>query len=946
MVPSPPLPERFAQYRDRHRGASILVCGCGASLALLEHPERHLTIGVNDVGRRFAPDYLVVVNERRQFERERWEHVERTRAKAVFTQLAQLELPQTRVVRFRLGRRGGTERADDYTLHYSNNSPYVAVQLARHLGAKRIGLIGVDFTDHHFFGATGRHPLAGQLPQIEREYAALAQACRADGVELVNLSPASRLAALPRMSLADWAGDDAPVQARGAAAPAESAHAGRRVFFVHYRFLSCGTVFETGLREAAAQLGLAHAHADWDDAQLAQKIERFAPELLFVVHGRRYVQRWGRRVAKWRSAVWLVDEPYEVDDTAAWSGQFDRVFVNDPATLARHRHAHPLPVAYAPALHHGDPAAERPRRAGFVGGANPSREAMLGGLARRGLIDHVVGGPWRDPRLQQLCLAPNVPAERTAGLYRETAIVLNVFRDRHHYNRAGLPGLAMNPRIPEALACGALVLSEPRALLEAELPELPTFRSEAEAAALLERFLADPAERLRVQRACAVRLADATYLQRLRTVMDIALDSAAASSPQPMPAAPRDAPPLPDGGIDAVAPPDRVLPHDGDWDDLGGVVRLRGGGELVIDPGLQRGPGFERGLASRQRHEAVELRFEACLEPGAVLLAKLHQADRLDQTTNSYHLLADERRAYLARHRHVFRQLDPPRSAWVRWRLQCDGGVLALWRNDRLMHRVRDRELDGGYAFIGAQGGAVRVRGLALSAVQRSSAGAQGGATDEAETLQPVETAMPRLSIVTTVYDRVECLRHCIASVRKLAFRDYEHLIVADHPPPEVLERIRAVVARAGDARIGLYDLKQRHNNWGIAPAAAGLRRARGEFLAFLSDDNGYLPDHAGPLIRTLDRDPALGFVYSSCQYDGRLLLAHPVPRPGRIDLGQPMFRRELFELHLGDDLPFDMMAWDWHLVDTLMRRGVRWRHVDRPSFIFRLAKYPQLMAA
>ncbi|MDB5732498.1 MAG: hypothetical protein JWQ03_2393, partial [Variovorax sp.] len=124
------------------------------------------------------------------------------------------------------------------------------------------------------------------------------------------------------------------------------------------------------------------------------------------------------------------------------------------------------------------------------------------------------------------------------------------------------------------------------------------------------------------------------------------------------------------------------------------------------------------------------------------------------------------------------------------------------------------------------------------------------------------------------------------------------------------------------------------------------LRRSRGEYVSFLSDDNGYTPDHVEPLMRVLDREPMLGFVYSSCQYDGRLVLNHPVPRPGRIDLGQPMFRRELFELYLGDELPFDMMAWDWHLVDALMRRGVRWRHVDRPSFIFRLAKYPRLMAA
>lgn len=931
------LPEHFAQYRDRHRGASIVVCGCGESLTLLEQPERWLTIGVNDVGRHFTPDYLVVVNERRQFSRERYLYVEQTQARAVFTQLARLELPRSHVVRFRLGRRGGVERADADTLHYSNNSPYVAVQLARHLGAARIGLIGVDFGEQHFFGATGRHPLAAQLPQIEREYSALAQACRDDGVELVNLSPTSRLAALPRMALADWARSTA-ADGPAATAPARvQPCSGRRLFCVHYRFLSCGTVFETGLREAAATLGVIAEHADWDDAGLAQKIERFRPDLLFVVHGRRFVQRWGKRFAGIRSAVWLLDEPYEVDDTAAWSQHFDLVFVNDASTLARHRHAHELPVAYAPRLHHGDPEAKRPYRVGFIGGANPSRERMLAGLARRGLLDYVVGGPWREPGLVASCLAPNIPAERTAALYRDTAIVVNVFRDRHHYNRGGLKAVAMNPRVCEALACGALVISEPREELARLVPELPTFTNEAEAAALIERLLADRAKRLAVQRACAARLADATYAQRLRTVMDHSL-------PATDPAPPPFAFDLPRSAIDDPRAPQRVVPFDDAWDDVGGVARRSSDGSIVLDCGPQRGPGFERGLTSRSRFEAVDLSFEACLEPGACLLAKVQLADRTDQTSNSYHLHADERRAYLARHDHVFRQIESPRCAWTRFRIVCSDGVLTLWRNDRLLHRVRDRMLSAGHAFVGAQGGSLRLRELKLAAA--GEARARTAAADEADELLPVRSTAPRLSIVTTVYDRTECLERCIASVQRLEFRDHEHLIVADHPPPQVLARIRAIVEAAGDPRVGLHNLRRRHNNWGIAPAAAGLRRARGEFVAFLSDDNGYLPDHFDPLVRLLDRDAALGFVYSSCRYDGRLVLSHPVPRPGRIDLGQPLFRRELFELHLGDDLPFDMMAWDWHLVDTLMRRGVRWRHVDRQSFIFRLAKYPQLMAA
>ena len=909
---------RFADYRDRHRGETVLVCGCGVSLRQLSRPDRFVTIGVNDVGRRFTPDYLMVVNERRQFAPERYAHVLASEAKAVFSQL---DLPHPRTVRFKLGTRAGTARPTGDRLDYASNSPYVAINLARYMGAARIGLIGVDFDDHHFFAATGRHPLAAQLPQIDREYAALAAACETDGTPLVNLSPNSRLTSLTRASLATWP---------------DSATAPRRVFFVHYRFLSCGTVFDTGLREAGATLGLTSEHADWDDVQLPAKIERFRPDLVFVVHGRRFVQRWGDRFAKYRSAVWLLDEPYEVDDTSRWSRQFDVVLLNDGASAHRHVNAHELPVAYAPSLHHdAGGAARRWRRAGFIGGVNPARERLLGTLAGRGLLDYVVGGPWRDPRLNALCLSGNIPAERTAALYRETDVVVNVFRDRHHFNASGIEARTMNPRIYEALACGALVISEPREEIARLLPELPTFRTAAEAAELVDFYGARPEERMRVQQACRTRLAGGTYAERLRTTMDIVFAPGTHEAPRPVPPAPIDLRPLPREG---------VVPFDDDWDDIGGVVRRATDGNIVIEASGPRASGAERGLTSRSRFDAIDLTFEACLGAGACLLAKVHQADPIDQTSNSYHLYADERRAYLARHHHVFRQFESPRLGWTRFRLVCSGGMLSLWRNDRLLHRVRDQMLNGGFAFLGAQGGSVRVRALRVSPA--GAARDSSRARDQVDELVAIATPPPRLSIITTVYDRVDCLRRCLASVQRLRFADFEHIVVADHPPADVLERIRASVMAHGDPRRGLCNLTRRFNNWGIAPAAVGLRRARGEYVAFLSDDNGYTADHFDPLVSALDRETRLGFVYSSCRYDGRLVLNHPVPRPGRIDLGQPLFRRELFELYLGDDLPFDMMAWDWHLIDALMRHGVRWRHVDRQSFIFRLEKYPHEAAA
>ena len=73
-------PSTLASFKDMHKGETIIVCGCGKSLNLLENPERFVTIGVNDVGRRFHPNYLVVVNPCSQFSGDRLRYVETARA--------------------------------------------------------------------------------------------------------------------------------------------------------------------------------------------------------------------------------------------------------------------------------------------------------------------------------------------------------------------------------------------------------------------------------------------------------------------------------------------------------------------------------------------------------------------------------------------------------------------------------------------------------------------------------------------------------------------------------------------------------------------------------------------------------------------------------------------------------------------------------------------------
>lgn len=193
------LPSALEGFRGFHAGGIFLVCGCGVSVSGFTVPPGVITIGVNDIGRSFQPDYLLVLNPRKDFAGDRFTYVENSRAKAIFTQL-DLEIRHEHVIRVPMGRRGGVFVPRPAALHYTSNSPYAAVSLAMFMGARTIGIIGVDFTDHHFFAESGRHPLTRHLRRIDLEYRALHNACLRQGINLVNLSRVSRLTGVPKVS--------------------------------------------------------------------------------------------------------------------------------------------------------------------------------------------------------------------------------------------------------------------------------------------------------------------------------------------------------------------------------------------------------------------------------------------------------------------------------------------------------------------------------------------------------------------------------------------------------------------------------------------------------------------------------------------------------------------------------------------------------------------------
>lgn len=315
----------LAAFRQRHAGETILVCGCGPSLNDLRDPQRFVTIGVNDVGRLFDPSYLVVVNPRQQFKGDRFRYVEQSRAGALFTQL-DLGPVAPPVVRFRLGELGGTEIGGAEVLHYTQNSPYVAVCLAAWMGAARIGLVGVDFTDHHFFAQTGRHALSGRLREIDAQYGQLCAALRRRGVALLNLGAGSRLNSLPRARLEDdgqWttvAPTPAPSSAITASGPVAPGRARMQVAIEKRSAGAVGDLLDALARTIA---GLGHA-VSRNPAHAAQQ-----SRTLSIVWNGRWLH--GRGPVLFCEHGWLPRSDYQISPRGinagsheapwAWDGQ-------------------------------------------------------------------------------------------------------------------------------------------------------------------------------------------------------------------------------------------------------------------------------------------------------------------------------------------------------------------------------------------------------------------------------------------------------------------------------------------------------------------------------------------------------------------------------------------------------------------------------------------------
>jgi hypothetical protein len=188
---------------------------------------------------------------------------------------------------------------------------------------------------------------------------------------------------------------------------------------------------------------------------------------------------------------------------------------------------------------------------------------------------------------------------------------------------------------------------------------------------------------------------------------------------------------------------------------------------------------------------------------------------------------------------------------------------------------------------------------------------------------------LPLVSVITVTRDREESLLRCAESV---AAQDYpgqiEHLVVVDdrHLGLHTVERLRVI-----DRDVRIEEVRASEKVDEFQPFFSvsrigylrnqGIQLCHGRYIAYLDDDNTFLPDHVSSLVDLLEKDGTAAIAYS-WRY---LLCAN----------GEP-FLEPRYPWAPWSRLATDNQRFAHHIHEELLRTGIRVAgdHIQRDTVI------------
>jgi glycosyltransferase involved in cell wall biosynthesis len=109
--------------------------------------------------------------------------------------------------------------------------------------------------------------------------------------------------------------------------------------------------------------------------------------------------------------------------------------------------------------------------------------------------------------------------------------------------------------------------------------------------------------------------------------------------------------------------------------------------------------------------------------------------------------------------------------------------------------------------------------------------------------------AMPRVTVIIATYNCSRTLKCALASVRDQTYADFEVWVVGDC----CTDDSEQVVGAFNDSRFNWTNLAHRVGTQS-GPNNEGLKRARGEYIAYLGHDDLWFPWHLQSLVTTLEQ--------------------------------------------------------------------------------------------
>lgn len=131
----------------------------------------------------------------------------------------------------------------------------------------------------------------------------------------------------------------------------------------------------------------------------------------------------------------------------------------------------------------------------------------------------------------------------------------------------------------------------------------------------------------------------------------------------------------------------------------------------------------------------------------------------------------------------------------------------------------------------------------------------------------------PTVSVIIPSYRCPDFTQQAVESVMRQTFTDYEIIVIDDNSGDDIVSRYRFPPS--------VQLIKRATNSGGAsAPRNDGIRVSHGRYLAFLDNDDIWLPEKLAAQVAILEAHPEVGITFSHCQDVDETLQPQAIQRP------------------------------------------------------------------